>query len=120
MKLTAGSVFILGTLFLGAGGLIGGEIWVYSGSLWLATAGFGLAIALLVIGLRAFLKRAAASLNVRFLGEYGDHLDERDLVEVTDAEESKARVESDAKQRPDQVARSISTMLGSATRAKKR
>ena len=44
MKLTAGSVFILGTLFLGVGGLIGGEIWVYSGSLWLATAGFGLAI----------------------------------------------------------------------------
>jgi hypothetical protein len=62
LKLTAGSVFILGTLFLGVGGLIAGEIWVYSGSLWLA-------IALLVIGLRAFLKRAAASLNVCFLGE---------------------------------------------------
>ena len=112
MKLTAGSVFILAALFLGTAGLIGGQIWVYTGSLLLATTAAALALAVLVIALRAFLKRAAASLSIRFLGEYGEHLDERELVDVTEEEAPKLRVEKDAQQRPDEVARSISKMLG--------
>ena len=113
MKLTAGSVFILVALFLGTAGLIGGQIWVYTGSLLLATAAATLTLAILVVAMRAFLKRAAASLSIRFLGEYGGPLDERDLVDVTEKEEApKLRVGKDAQQRPDEVARSISKMLG--------
>ena len=112
MKLTAGSIFILVALFVGTAGLIGGQIWVYTGSLLLATAAAALALAILVIALRAFLKRAAASLSIRFLGEYGEHLDERDLVDVTEEDAPKLRVGKDAQQKPDQVARSISMMLG--------
>ena len=121
MKLTAGSVFILGVLLIGGSGLVGGQVWVYSGSILLASVVSGVTLVALVVALRAFLRRASASLRVRFLGEAGDAVDTREFVEeVTEEDLLKARIEKDAQQRPDEIARSISTLLGTKGQKQKK
>ena len=122
MKLTAGSVFILALLLIGGAGLIAGQTWAYTGSLLLGCVTGGVGFLLLLAGLRAFLKRAGAARSVRFLGEVKeDGLDVDDFLEFFEENDGpKQRVEKDVKERPDEMARSISTMLGRADKRKRK
>ena len=121
MKLTAGSVFILALLLVGGAGLIAGQTWAYTGSLLLACVSGAVGFLLLLAGLRAFLKRAAVARSVRFLGELKDGLDADDFVEVVEESEgTKVRVEKGVKERPDEMARSISSMLDRADKGKRK
>ena len=102
---------MIGVLTLGLGVLAGGQVWAYSGSsVW--GWGSGLAAAGLIgLGWRAFLKRAARSRRIRFLGESQEGVDESEFSEISRVDEARAKIEKDLEQRPQKVADSIRALL---------
>ncbi|MFH1568037.1 MAG: hypothetical protein ABIL09_08570 [Gemmatimonadota bacterium] len=113
MRLSAGVVFMLGAFVLGLAALAGGQAWVLSGSLAAAAAVGAVAGLALAGALRWFLRRARASVQVRFLGERTSAVNEGEFHEVDDSgPEVRAALARDVRQRPERVAGSVRSMLG--------
>lgn len=113
MKLTAGLIFMIALLLLGAAALVGGQLWALTGSAPLGWGAGAVALAGLGIATRAFLRMVAARRSVRFLGET-KAFDRSDFVEVVrlDGEDTtRSRIEEKMQEGPERVAGSIRSLL---------
>lgn len=121
VKPTAGLVFMIGVLLLGAAGLVGGQLWALTGSVLLACAAGVLCLALFAMATRSFLRRIMIGRNIRFLGELKafDKADFVNAVTLDGEDAGRSRIEQKVQDTPEQVAGSIRSLLAQSKKHNK-
>lgn len=105
-------ILMLSILAAGLSILAGGQLWAISGSLSVGGVGGAGTLLLLILGMRWFMRRARADLQVRFLGEPRENPDMGDFTEVAVDDTLRETIARDVDGRPDRVAASVRSLLG--------